>query len=150
EPLDLGILMCFDAKKGDFLWQQVFFKLEAGQVMDWPYEGLCSTPVIEGDRMYYVSNRCEVVCQETSGKIVWRRSMIKELDVFPHNIAACSPLIAGNDLWLVTSNGVNEDHINVPSPKAPSFIRMDKKDGKVTWQDNTPTDKLVQLGKAGA
>jgi outer membrane protein assembly factor BamB len=150
KPIDLGVLMCFSEKNGDFLWQQVFFKLAAGQVQDWPLEGLCSTPVIEGDRMYYVSNRCEVVCGGTDGSFHWKLDMIKELGVFPHNIAACSPLLIGDDLWVITANGVNEDHINVPSPKAPSFIRVDKKKGKVTWQDNTPTEHLVKAGKAGA
>ena len=66
----------------DFLWQQVFFKLAAGQVCDWPLEGLCSTPVIEGDRLYYVSNRCEVVCGGTDGSFHWKLDMIKELGVF--------------------------------------------------------------------
>src|SRR5262245_53201042 len=146
-PIDLGVLMCFDEKKGDFLWQRVFFKLGGGQVMDWPLEGICSSPVVEGDRCYYVSNRCEVVCGTMDGKIQWTLDMIKELNVFPHNIAVCSPLLVGNELWLVTGNGVNEDHINVPSPKAPSFIRVDKNSGKVTWQNNLPTIRLVESGK---
>ncbi len=149
-PIDLGVLMCFGEKKGDFLWQQVFFKLAAGQVNDWPLEGLCSTPVIEGNKLYYVSNRCQVVCAGTDGKMYWKLDMIKDLGVFPHNIAACSPLLIGNDLWVVTANGVNEDHINVPAPKAPSFIRVDKNTGKTTWQDNTPTIKLVGVGKKSA
>src|SRR5262245_13796773 len=114
KPVDLGVIMCFDEKKGDFLWQQVFFKLAAGQVNDWPYEGICSTPVVDGDRFYYVSNRCELVCAGLGGQIHWKLDMIRDLNVFPHNIAACSPLVVGNDVWLVTANGVNEDHINVP------------------------------------
>src|SRR5262245_1937542 len=148
KPIDLGILMAFEEKKGKFLWQQVFFKLPAGRVHDWPLEGLCSTPVIEGDRLYYVSNRCEVVCSKTDGSLVWKLDMMKELGVIPHNIAACSPLVIGNDLWIVTANGVDDDHINVPAPQAPSFIRVDKVKGKVTWKDNTPTASLlVQKGK---
>src|SRR5439155_5379241 len=44
EPVDKGVLMCFDEKSGLFLWQAVFDKLESGQVQDWPKEGLCSSP----------------------------------------------------------------------------------------------------------
>src|SRR5207237_8649170 len=64
EPIDKGILMCFDEKTGGLLWQAVHDKLPSGQVHDWPKEGLCSTPTVEGDRVYYVSNRCAVVRAE--------------------------------------------------------------------------------------
>ena len=42
-------------------------KLTSGRVNDWPLQGICSTPYIEGDRLYYISNRCEVVCIDTEG-----------------------------------------------------------------------------------
>jgi outer membrane protein assembly factor BamB len=149
-PIDLGVLMCFDQGKGEFLWQIAFPKLAAGLVNDWPLEGLCSTPTVEGDKAYFVSNRCEVVCVNIKdGSFDWKLDMIKNLGVFPHNLADCSPLLVGNDLWVVTSNGVDEGHINVPAPKAPSFIKVDKNKGKVLWQDNTPTIRVTQVAKEG-
>jgi len=145
KPIDLGVLMAFAENDGKFLWQSAFPKLAAGRVNDWPLEGLCSSPVVEGGKLYFVNNRCEVVCSDVaSGKDVWKLDMIKALNVFPHNIADCSPLLVGNDLWVVTSNGVDEDHINVPAPKAPSFIKVDKTSGKVHWQDNEPTINLTK------
>ena len=68
-PIDKSVLMCFDEKTGEFLWQMVHDKLEAGQVNDWPREGMCSTPTVEGGRAYYVSNRCEVVCLDLNGLV---------------------------------------------------------------------------------
>jgi outer membrane protein assembly factor BamB len=147
EPIDLGVIMCFDEKTGKFLWQTTFKKLPSGLVHDWPKEGICSTPVAEGDRIYYVSNRCEVVCSDLSGKIQWKLDMMGELGVFPHNLAVCSPLLVGDKLYVVTANGVDEDHLNVPSPKAPSFIRLDKRTGKVEWQDNRPSVALLKAPK---
>jgi outer membrane protein assembly factor BamB len=150
QPIDLGVLMAFEEGTGKFMYQTVFPKLAAGRVNDWPLEGLCSTPVVENDRMYYVSNRCEVICSDlATGKIHWKQDMIKNLNVFPHNIAACSPLIAGDDLWLVTANGVDEGHINVPAPKAPSFLKLNKSDGKPLWEDNRTTIALTIIPKAG-
>jgi len=148
EPIDLGIVMSFEELTGKFQWQSVFTKLPGGQVVDWPLEGICSSPHIEGDRMYFVSNSCKLVCADvTTGKAHWTLDMIKTLDVFPHNISSCSPLLVGDYLWVVTSNGVNEDHINVPAPKAPSFIKVDKKNGAVLWQDNSPTASLLVVQK---
>src|SRR5690242_633451 len=97
EPLDKGIVMCFRESDGKLLWQAVHDKLAAGRVNDWPEEGICSTPTIEGNRLYYVSNRCELICADTEGfldgkndgvqhepykdptdaDIVWRLDMIK-------------------------------------------------------------------------
>jgi outer membrane protein assembly factor BamB len=149
KPIDLGILMCFGVERGDFQWQIPFGKLSSGQVNDWPYEGLCSSPVVEGDRLYFTNNRCEVRCADTSGKFIWKLDMIKDLGVFPHNITDCSPLIAGDKLFVITANGVNEDHINVPAPKAPSFLCLSKADGKVVWQKNDPSANLLKAPGKG-
>jgi outer membrane protein assembly factor BamB len=162
EPLDKSVLMCFDAKTGKFLWQHVNDKLPSGQVHDWPEEGICSGPAVEGNRLYYVSNRCEVVCLDTNGladgnqgvtdeqykdptdaDVIWRLDMMKELAVFPHNLAACSPLLVGDTVWVVTANGVDEGHENIPAPDAPSFIAVDKHSGKVKWKSNAPGRNIM-------
>jgi outer membrane protein assembly factor BamB len=155
---DKGVLMCFRESDGKFLWQMVHDKLPAGRVNDWPEEGICSSPVVEGDRLYYVSNRCEVICASTEGlaggknlgvtdekykgptdgDVIWRLDMIQQLGVFPHNLATCSPLIIGDVLFVITSNGVDEGHINIPAPNAPSFLAINKKTGGVLWKDNSP------------
>jgi outer membrane protein assembly factor BamB len=144
---DKGIVMCFDEQTGKFLWQHVHDKLPSGLVNDWPREGICSSPVVEGKKLWYVSNRCAVVCSTTDGKILWQLDMMKELDVFPHNLSTSSPLIVGDRLFVVTSNGVDEGHINIPSPAAPSFIAVDKNTGKVLWKDNEPSARLLEAPK---
>src|SRR5581483_5524808 len=143
---DRGVLMCFRAADGQFLWQHVHQKLESGRVNDWPKEGICSSPVVEGKRLYYVNNRCELICADTEGlldgkndgvqdeqykgktdaDIIWRLDMIGELKVFPHNLATCSPMLVGDTLFVITSNGVDEGHVNIPRPAAPSFLALDK------------------------
>jgi outer membrane protein assembly factor BamB len=147
---DKGVMMCFQERDGKFLWQAVFNKLEAGQVNDWPREGICSSPVVEGSRMYFVSNRCEVVCANPNdGKTIWHLDMMKDLGVFPHNLATCSPLIVGDTLFVITSNGVDKNHVTIPAPEAPSFLAIDKKDGKLKWKNNFPSVYLVEARKKG-
>src|SRR5262249_46821973 len=81
---DMGVLMCFEERTGKFLYQAAYAKLAAGRVNDWPREGICSTPVVEGDRIYYVNNRADVICASTDGKkTYWKLDMINDLDVFP-------------------------------------------------------------------
>ena len=136
---DKGIMMCFGEKDGAFQWQIVHDKLKAGRVWDWPQQGVCSTPCIEGDRFWYIGNRCEAICADiNTGKIHWKVDMIGELNVFPHNIATCSPMIVGDTLFLVTSNGVDAAHLRVPSENSPSFLALNKDTGKVDWSSNLP------------
>src|SRR5262249_24848084 len=147
---DKGIIMCFEEKTGKFLWQRVHDKLPSKQVQDWPKEGICSTCAVEGNRIYYVSNDCKLNCATTDGKTVWALDMIKELGVFPHNLSTSSPLVAGDLVFAVTSNGVNEDHITIPAPGAPSFVAVNKNTGRVVWDNNDPTRRLLDAKKGNA
>ena len=42
-----------------------------------------------------------------------------------------------------TSNGVDDSHENVPAPKAPSFIALDKNTGKLVWADASPGANIL-------
>jgi outer membrane protein assembly factor BamB len=161
---DRGNVMTFDAQTGEFLWQAAHPKLPAGRVHDWPLQGVCSAPYVEGDRLYYVSNRAELISADTEGfrdgdndgpyadeentsqldeDVVWKLDMIGELDVFPHNLAVGSPTAAGDILFTVTGNGVDEGHINIPMTLAPSFIAVDKKSGKLLWESDLPGRNIL-------
>jgi len=161
---DRGVVMAFRESDGKFLWQSAHAKLASGRVNDWPQQGICSSPFVEGDRLYYISNRAEIICADTEGfydgendgpyvdeenkseideDIIWRYDMIDELDTFPHNLATCSPLVVGDLVFAVTANGVDETHINVPSPDAPSFIALNKNTGKLVWEDASPGENIL-------
>jgi outer membrane protein assembly factor BamB len=156
-PVDKGVIMCFRESDGAFLWQAVHDKHPAGRVVDWPDEGICSSPYIEGNRIWYVSNRCELVCADVDGlyngnqgmqdekykdktdaDFIWVLDMMEDLGVFPHNLAVCSPVIVGDTIFILTGNGHDESHENIPAPKAPSFLAVDKNTGKVKWESNLP------------
>lgn len=64
---DRSILLCLDEKTGDLRWKLVIPKLASGKVNDWESLGLLSSPTIEGNRVYIVSSRCEVVCLDING-----------------------------------------------------------------------------------
>lgn len=145
---DKGIVMCFNAADGKFLWQAVHDKIGVEE-NDWSKQGVASAPVVDGNRLYYVSNRCEVICADvepvkgtTNANILWKLDMVKELKVFPRYLANCSPLVAGDLVFVITGNGVNE-HYKLPQPEAPSFIAVDKKTGKVKWQKSYPGAKVM-------
>jgi outer membrane protein assembly factor BamB len=145
---DKNVLLCFRESDGKFLWQAVHDELPPDVRKEAGGQGVVSVPVIEGNRLYYLSNRCELICASTEGKpgttqadILWRLDLMKELDVYPHKHPASSPLIAGDLVFVCTSNGVDEEKVH--SPKAPSFIAVDKKTGKVKWSDNSPGENIM-------
>ncbi len=64
---DRSVLMVFDEKTGEFLWQLIIPKLKSGKVNDWENLGLLAAPTVEGDRVYIVTSRCEVMCLDVNG-----------------------------------------------------------------------------------
>jgi outer membrane protein assembly factor BamB len=75
--------------------------------------------------------------------------MIGKQSVFPHNLSVCSPLVVGENLYVVTANGVDLNHIDIPNPEAPSFLCLKKKDGAFVWKSNLPSQALVEAKKGG-
>jgi outer membrane protein assembly factor BamB len=149
EEEDKGVLMCFNQADGKFLWQSVHDSLKDGTGAQG--YGIVSSPCVDGDRVYYVSNRWEVVCVDAAGdagkaKVLWKLDMVKELKVNPQGLSGslsiCSPLIVDDLVFVVTAHGVNSKG-EVPTPDAPSFIAVDKKTGKVVWEDHSPGKKIM-------
>jgi outer membrane protein assembly factor BamB len=162
--VDLGCLLAFDVKTGAFLWQHSSPKLASGRAHDWPLQGICCAPLVEGSRLWFVSSRGEVVCLDAAGfrdgqndgpyqdeaatgedeaDVIWSFDMMKELGVRQHNMCSCSVTSIGNLLLVNTSNGVDESDTKVPAPAAPSFIALDKISGKLAWADSSPGSNIL-------
>src|SRR5215204_3495657 len=174
---DKGILMAFRESDGQFLWQAAHDKLAAGRANDWPFQGICSSPLVENGIVYYVSNRGELMAvdldgfrdgnndgpfkeekatKDTDADVLWRFDMMDELGVMQHNMANASPVAFENLILISTSNGQDESHVNVPAPKAPAIIAVDKTTGKLVWEDNSVGEKILHgqwsspaVGKVG-
>lgn len=162
--VDLGCLLAFDLSDGSFLWQHSAEKLKAGRDIDWPDQGICCSPMVEGDRLWIVTNRGEVVCLDTEGfhdgendgpyksevsddraesDVIWIYDMMGELGTQQHNMSCCSVTAAGNLLLVGTSNGVAGDEETIPAPEAPSFIALDKTSGELIWADASPGENIL-------
>jgi outer membrane protein assembly factor BamB len=62
---DKNVLMCFDEATGKFLWQLVVSKVQ-GEA-DYHELGICSSPTIDGKRVYTVTSHCEILCLDANG-----------------------------------------------------------------------------------
>lgn len=162
--VDLGILLAFEEKTGKFLWQHSSEKLPTGRVHDWEQLGICSSPYVEGKKLWYVTNRDEIVCLDTEGfldgenngpfkqepnqnkdeaDVIWKVDMMGKLGAAPHNACSCSVTAFGDVLLVSTSNGVDEGHKRVDKPEAPVFIAMNKSTGEVLWTDSSPGSNVM-------
>ena len=65
---DRGVLLCLVEKDGSLCWQLVVPKFIPMLYRDWPRCGICSPAVVEGGRVYIVSNRGEVMCLDLAGQ----------------------------------------------------------------------------------
>jgi outer membrane protein assembly factor BamB len=161
---DRGVVMAFREATGEFLWQATFEKLSSGRANDWPFQGIASSPLILDGVAYFVSNRGQVVAADVDGfhdgsndgvikdeklagkndpDFIWVFDMMEEVGSFPHNLSNSSPVVYQNLLFVSTSNGQDESHVNIPSPKAPAIIALDKNTGKLVWEDNSVEDRIL-------
>lgn len=250
--VDLGCLLAFDEKTGDFKWQHSSEKLITGRVHDWPLQGICCSPLVEGNRLWFVTSRGEVRCLDTEGfyddeddgpvkdemvslaaimnagpsaenfelalaglaegkltdaakaalaaagaevegdvkvetvtegkawtatgkfggvdreltikqigprikffkklgtadkrdaDVIWIYNMMgPEMGISQHNMCSCSVTSYGDLLFVNTGNGLDESHLNLPAPDAPSFICMNKNTGEVLWTNGAPAKNIL-------
>ena len=151
---EAGVLAAFQATDGAFLWQDVAPRVERG-LREFLLPSTTSAPYVEGNRVYYVTAECQLRSLDTQGfrdgendgpyrdeivhdavaaDIVWELDICGRLGVFPHEATNSEVLPVGDLLMVSTSNGQNEGHTRVPSPRAPSLIAVDKRSGDVVWR----------------
>lgn len=161
---DRGVVMAFAESDGEFLWQATFEKLLSGRANDWPFQGIASSPLIIGEVAYFTSNRGVVLAVDIRGfqddendgpfrgetltgrhdvDIVWQFDMMEEVGSFPHNLSNSSPVVYDNLIYVSTSNGQDESHVNIPSPRAPAIIALDRVTGELIWEDASPGDRIL-------
>jgi outer membrane protein assembly factor BamB len=151
---EAGVLMAFQARDGKFLWQDLAPRVDRG-LREFLLPSTTSAAYVEGDRLYYVTPECqfrsldtqgfrdgendgpyrqEVFTDDAAADIVWELDICGRLGVFPHEATNSEVLSVGDLLMVSTSNGQNEGHNRVPSPRAPSLIAVDKRSGEVVWR----------------
>jgi outer membrane protein assembly factor BamB len=163
EPKDAALLLCFDEQTGEKLYEYVSPRLASGWYTDPAWHGLGSSPLIEGDRLWFVSNRCETVCLDISPlkaephgepTVVWKVDMRDRFGVAPHQpymgpsrLCSIAPSFQGL-IFVSTANGVDQSHVNIPAPQAPALICFDKETGESRWQ--VPTGENVLVSEVAA
>lgn len=153
---DGGVLMCFRETDGKPLWKQRTPRLGTSYVEDFPHASLGSAPLVAGDRLWFTNNRCEVVCLDIAPlkagtgdpREAWKLDLRKALGVYQHLPLMASGFAASvaadeSRLFVVTHNGVDESHVKVPAPDAPSLVCLDKATGKVLWKDASPGKNIL-------
>jgi outer membrane protein assembly factor BamB/HEAT repeat protein len=160
---EAGVIVALRATDGAFLWQDVAPRVERG-LREFLLPSTTSTPYVDGDRLYYVTAECQLRCLDTKGfrdgendgpyrseayqddaaaDIVWELDMCGRLGVFPHEATNSEVLPVGDLLIVSTSNGQNEGHTRVPSPRAPSLIAVDTRSGDVVWRAIGPGQDVL-------
>jgi len=160
---ECGVLMAFRATDGTFLWQDVAPRVKRG-LRDFLLPSTTSAPYVEGNRLFYVTSECQLRCLNTQAfqdgenhrlypqehrrdragaDMVWELDMCARLGVFAHEASNSEVLPLGDLLIVCTSNGQNEGHTRVPSPRAPSLIAVDKHSGDVVWRAIGPGEHVL-------
>ena len=169
-----GLMTGLDERTGKLLWQ---WQGPARKVPDYldgwligirthPEElGVCSSPVVEGDCLYFVTHSFKVMCLDVNGqpssgtepgaaRVIWEYDMWDQLGVFPCDAANGSPVICGDLLYVTTSNGIDhnmeaskEKDRKMMAPQAPNVIVLDKRTGRLVATDDAPVAPRMLHGQ---
>ena len=163
---DRGVLMCFNEADGKFLWQLVCPKLARDPYLDWTNIGICSPASVQGDRVYIVGNRAEVLCLDLDGqadgndgpcvdegKRMARRSQeplaVLKTDadiIWAFDMMAevgsrqhdgCHCSVLIDGQFVYASTSNGVSNTHFgPAPEAPSIVVLDKTTGRLVATDN--------------
>jgi outer membrane protein assembly factor BamB len=143
---DGSVLLCFRASDGRFLWQHHSPKLkDVPGRWDWGGAPLRSMPLIEGDRLWFVTNRWEVLCLdvgplrrgEGGPRELWKTDLIKSAGTWPTVMGMGGGLTCSirasweGKIYLSTGNGLNHKEHRIERPEAPALVCLDQNTGRV-------------------
>lgn len=153
---DSGRLMCFNERDGKFRWQ--YLTPRTGDRFHDSSGSVGSTPMVEGERLWFITNEWEVVCLDIGPLLrntgepreIWKLDMPRDLKVSsistvmgPSMRCRIGASYKGM-IYVITGNGVDgASRKHVPAPDAPSLVCLDKDTGKVVWQDNSPGKNIL-------
>jgi outer membrane protein assembly factor BamB len=167
KPTGGGLLLAIDEETGRRIWQFVSPRYMEGMAEPYHYDqwkaGIASGPLVDGDRVYVVGNRGEILCLDRDGQangnqgpfledaacmgisegglrpddgdLLWRFNLVAELDVVPHDVCGSTLLLHGDLLYATTSNGIDGKHLKIPRPRASSLIALEKRTGRLVARD---------------
>jgi len=156
-PAEAGI-MCFDEQTGKELGS---FVCGPSKTKTDNY-GVCSTPTVEGDRLYFVAPYPEVMCldlkswldpsaaagaADSARHIVWRYDMAQAMQVMQDHVASCSVLVHGDFVYACTGNGRFKNLGKPFYPLTPSLIALNKHTGQIVARDDEQIGEQLWRGQ---
>lgn len=128
--------LCLDAASGKVLWDKELF-VEDVKATPQPHKKnshASSTPVSDGEKVYFHFGHMGTACHDLAGAEVWKT---RELTYHPVHGNGSSPLLV-DDLLVVTCDG-RED---------PYLAALDTKTGKVRWKTERKNGTTYQFSYA--
>jgi outer membrane protein assembly factor BamB len=168
QPSGGGAVVCLDLKTGKTDWTLPVPRVADGTTAPNYFDhwkcGICSGPVVYGDRIYLVGNRGDVLCLDRKGQsdgnaapfvdehaymglpdrvtltpqdgdIVWRFDFRKECGVLVHDTCGSTIQLVDGMLLVCTSNGTDRRHQQPLAPEAPALIVLDAETGALIARD---------------
>jgi outer membrane protein assembly factor BamB len=175
-----GAVLCVDLVTRRTVWQLPIPRFVEGVKEPFHFDqwrcGVCSGPLVAGDRVYVLGNRGDVLCldrlgqangndgpfqdelaymglagsdavlQASDGDILWRFDLMGGLGVMPHDTCASTALLAGGLLYVGTSNGVDGRHVACLRPDAPMLAVLDARTGRLVAKDDEKSGRRLLHG----
>ena len=157
-PSTNATLLCLDEQTGRELGRFICRRPQ-GRGENW---GVCSTPTVEGDRLYFVTPYQEAVCVDLTAwlkpsavagatdsdrHIVWKYDMAETLHAEQDHAASCSVLVHGDFVYVCTGNGRYKTTKRPFYPLTPSLLALNKHTGQLVARDDEQIGEQLWRGQ---
>jgi len=147
-------VLCFDEQTGHELGR---FFCGAAHAKGENF-GVCSTPAVLGDHLYFVAPHPEVLCldlkswlQPSAGaaaqSALWRYDMAHTFEIMQDHVASCSPLVHGDFVYVCTGNGRYKYADKPFYPLTPSLIALNRHTGRLVARDDEQIGEQLWRGQ---
>lgn len=123
-------LLCFEQKNGKYLWKAKTGPAWTSGQANW--QSSRSTPTVDGDLVYVISPRGQVVCCETaSGQERWRKSLDKDFSGTKADGWGYSESVLIDGPLLICT----------PGGEKMTMVALDKTTGELKWKTSREGDR---------
>ncbi len=117
-------VLCLDARDGHLLWHRRFWGTAPTLRHEQKSSMATPTPVTDGNRVWALFGSGDVFCLETSGDLVWCRSLAQEYEPFQNRFGAGSSPVLVGDLLILQCDHWGQSYM----------LAIDRATGKNAWK----------------
>jgi len=138
--------ICLNRADGQEIWKR---ETGTGFVVRTGNTGASSSPIVDGERVYFLFGTTDLVTFDLDGNLLWKRNIAEDHGRMQINFRyGASPLLYEDKLYLAVMHRYSKVEEEPGKPAISYLLCIDAKTGKDLWKQERPTDAVDEATEA--